>query len=49
MRNLLTLPGSDPKDLAEEGKVEIKCEFCDKAYNFDENDLRTIMSYANKR
>ncbi|MBQ6492572.1 MAG: Hsp33 family molecular chaperone HslO [Erysipelotrichaceae bacterium] len=49
MRNLLTLPGSDLKDLAEEGKVEIKCEFCDKAYNFDENDLRTIMSYANKR
>ena len=29
-------------------KAEIKCHFCDKVYNFDENDLKILFNKAKK-
>ena len=29
-------------------KAEIKCHFCDKVYNFDENDLKILLNKAKK-
>ena len=50
MANLLTLPKKDIEELALEDKIEIKCEFCDKEYTFDTNDINTVLTYAsNKR
>ena len=49
MANLLTLPKKDIEELALEDKIEIKCEFCDKNYVFDTNDMNTILSYANRK
>ena len=46
MRNMLTLPKKDLEELALEDKIEIKCEFCDKNYVFDQNDINTILAYA---
>ena len=49
MANILALPRKDIEDLAMEDGIEIKCEFCDKFYKFDKNDLATILSYANRK
>ena len=49
MSNLLTLPMKDLEEIAQEDKLEIKCEFCDKNYVLDKDDIATIMNYANKR
>ena len=46
LRNLLTLPAKDLKEIAKEGKMEIKCEFCDKVYSFDEKDIAMVLSYV---
>ncbi|MBQ2585157.1 MAG: Hsp33 family molecular chaperone HslO, partial [Erysipelotrichaceae bacterium] len=49
MQNLLTLPMKDLEEIAQEEDVEVKCEFCNKSYHFNQDDMKTIMSYANKR
>ena len=36
-------------EIAQEEDVEVKCEFCNKSYHFNQDDMKTIMSYANKR
>ena len=46
LRNLLTLPAKDLKEIAKEGKMEIKCEFCDKVYSFDEKDIAMVLCYV---
>lgn len=46
MRNLLTLPKKDLEELALDGKAEIHCEFCNKTYTFNQDDLNTILSYV---
>lgn len=48
MASLLTLPKEDLQDLANDEKIEIKCEFCEKEYSFDKNDINLIMEYAKK-
>lgn len=48
LRNLLTLPKEDIEDLAKDKKIEVKCEFCEKEYTFDENDIAVLMKYAKK-
>ena len=48
MRNLLTLPKKDLIDLSNEDSFEIKCEFCDKVYKFDKQDIQTVLKYANR-
>ena len=49
MRNLLTLPAKDLEEIAKDPDIEIKCEFCDKVYHFDENDIKTVLSYVSDR
>ena len=49
MRNLLTLPKKDLEEIASEEKIEIKCEFCNRDYVFDKNDIELIMSYADRK
>ena len=39
----------DLEEIAQEEDVEVKCEFCNKSYHFNQDDMKTIMSYANKR
>ena len=46
MRNLLTLPKKDLEEIAKDGQIDIKCEFCSKNYHFDENDIKTVMKYV---
>lgn len=46
MANLLTLPKKDIEELTKEESLEIKCEFCNKIYKLDKNDLNTILKYV---
>ena len=48
LRNLLTLPKKDLVDLAKDEKIEVKCEFCEKEYVFDKNDIELLLKYAEK-
>lgn len=49
MRNLLTLPKKDLEEIAEENNIEIKCEFCNKTYTFNKDDIDLIMKYVPNR
>ena len=46
MRNLLTLPKKDLMEIGKDDHIDIKCEFCDKEYHFNENDIKTILKYV---
>ena len=48
LRNLLTLPKKDLCDLTKDKKIEIKCEFCEKEYVFDKDDIELLLKYAKK-
>lgn len=49
MRNILTLPKKDIEELALEDKIEVKCEFCNKTYVIDKDDINTILTYASHK
>ena len=49
LRNLLTLPKKDLEEIALDEKIEIKCEFCDKTYSFNKDDINLLLNYANKK
>ena len=49
MRNILALPKKDIEELALGDEIEIKCEFCNKNYIFDKDDINTILSYASHK
>ena len=49
MRNILTLPKKDIEELALEETIKIKCEFCEKEYEFDADDINTILTYASRQ
>lgn len=46
MRNLLTLPKKDLLEIGKDDHIDIKCEFCDKEYHFDSNDINTVLKYV---
>ena len=46
MANLLTLPKKDLEELSEEDHLDIRCEFCNKNYRFNKEDIQTVMSYV---
>lgn len=46
LRNLLTLPKKDLIELSEEDSIEIKCEFCDKRYEFTSKDIEKLLTYV---
>ncbi len=44
-RLLLSLDEDEIEDiLKEEGKVEVKCHFCNQSYNFDEKDIDSLIT-----
>ena len=49
LRNLLTLPREDLEEIVKEGTIEIKCEFCEKTYTYDKDDIEILMKYAKHR
>ena len=49
LRNLLTLPKKDILELIEEGDVDIHCEFCEKDYHFDREDLKVLLDYVDRK
>lgn len=49
MRNILALPKKDIEELALEDKIDIKCEFCNKDYVIDKDDINTILTYASHK
>jgi redox-regulated HSP33 family molecular chaperone len=49
MQKLLTLPKKDLEEIAKEDDLEIRCEFCDKVYHFDKNDIAQIMTYVSDK
>jgi molecular chaperone Hsp33 len=49
MQKLLTLPKKDLEEIAKENDLEIRCEFCDKVYHFDKNDIAQIMTYVSDK
>ena len=46
LANLLTLPRADLEDLAKEEKIEIKCEFCEKTYEFSKDEILALIEYG---
>ena len=49
LRNLLTLPKKDLLEVLEEDKIDIRCDFCEKVYTFDKNDLDLVKKYVSDR
>ncbi len=49
MRNLLTLPKNDLLDILSKDHLEIHCEFCNKTYTYDKNDLDLVKTYVPDR
>ena len=48
LASLLTLSKDDIKDLANDEKIEIKCEFCEKEYTYNKDDIDLLLKYAEK-
>jgi len=46
LNKLLALPKKDLKEISEEESIDIKCEFCDKRYHFDSDDLKSLLKYV---
>ena len=42
-RALVSLETEQLKDLAKEDNTEVKCHFCDKAYNFSSNEIKGLI------
>ncbi len=42
-RALVSLGAEQLKDLAKEDNTEVKCHFCDKAYNFSSNEIKGLI------
>ena len=49
MRNLLTLPKKDLEEISADESIEIKCEFCNKVYRFDQSDIRSVLNYVSDK
>ena len=49
LANLLTLPKEDLKEITKDNKIEIRCEFCEKVYTYDEQDIKLLLEYAENR
>ena len=49
LANLLTLSKEDLLEVTKDRQLEIKCEFCEKVYRYDEEDIRLLLKYAENR
>jgi molecular chaperone Hsp33 len=47
-RAIISIGRKDIQGIIDEGKpVEVRCQFCDKIYNFDANDLTRMLKKSN--
>lgn len=46
LSKLLTLSIDDLKEIAQDDSIDVKCEFCDKEYHFDHDDIEELMNYV---
>ena len=46
MASILTLPKKDLLEILKDDKIEIKCEFCEKTYVFNKEDIGVISKYV---
>ena len=46
LKGLLTLPKKDLLELLNEEEISIKCEFCNKEYKFNKNDIDLLSKYV---
>ena len=49
LAKLLTLPKKDLEEILEDKRLEIKCEFCEKKYQYNEEDIKVLMEYVKNR
>ena len=49
LANLLTLKEDDLKEVTKDNEIEIKCEFCEKKYTYDDKDIELLLKYAKRR
>ena len=49
LAKLLTLPKKDLEEIIEDKHLEIKCEFCEKKYEYGEEDIKLLMKYVKDR
>jgi molecular chaperone Hsp33 len=48
-RAIISIGKKDLKEIIDDGKpVEVRCQFCDKIYNFDANDLTRMLKQCEK-
>ena len=48
LRNLLTLSKDDIDEIIADGHIDVQCQFCDKEYHFDKEDIELLKKYAEK-
>ena len=46
LKGLLTLPKKDLLEVLDEDEIKIKCEFCDKEYVFNKDDIKLLSKYV---
>ena len=46
LKGLLTLPKKDLLEVLDEDEIKIKCEFCDKEYIFNKDDIKLLSKYV---
>lgn len=49
LAKLLTLPKKDLEEIIADKHIEIKCEFCEKKYEYGEEDIKLLMKYVKDR
>jgi molecular chaperone Hsp33 len=46
-RAIISIGKKDIQEMIDDGKpVEVRCQFCDKIYNFDANDLKEMLKQS---
>ena len=49
-RALITIDPKDIQEMIDDGKdIEVKCHFCNKAYNFTPDELKEILKASTRR
>lgn len=49
LRNFLTLPKADLLELCEEEKTVVHCEFCQKDYEYSQEEMKKLLCYVKDR
>ncbi len=49
MSKLLTLSEKDLKEIAQDDHLDVKCEFCNKEYRFEKEDISQLLNYVSNK